>query len=131
MFAAPRKIIHSVGAPGLDNQKDRTQKRVRLRSVDDLADRQLRSRQPQAQAELKLDLHPKKIVIKSWRQGIDFVGYVHKPWTVVVRTETKNRMLKKVSAKNLTSYFGVAKHADSYKLIQNLKNIASHSGQGA
>ena len=74
---------------------------------------------------LKLDLHPKKVELKSWRQGINFVGYVHKPWAVLVRTITKNRMLKNVNKKNLTSYLGVAKHADSFKLRQLLETIAN------
>ena len=69
-------------------------------------------------------MHPKKIIVRSWRQGIDFVGYVHKPWAVVVRPKTKNRMIKKVNKKNITSYLGVAKHADSYELQETLKTIA-------
>ncbi|MEK7536037.1 MAG: reverse transcriptase domain-containing protein [Patescibacteria group bacterium] len=72
---------------------------------------------------LKLELHPKKVVVRSWRQGIDFVGYVHKPWAVLVRTKTKERMIKKVNEKNINSYLGVAKHADSHELTQLLKNI--------
>ena len=78
--------------------------------------------------KLKLNLHPRKVSVRSWRQGIDFVGYVHKPWATVIRTKTKDRMLQKVNAKNLTSYLGVCKHADTFELRQTLYNIAALSG---
>ena len=68
---------------------------------------------------LKLEVHPNKIVIRSWRQGIDFLGYVVKPNCVVLRTKTKNRMLRRVDSDNIPSYLGLCSHADSHEL-QNL-----------
>ncbi len=69
---------------------------------------------------LSLELHPNKFTIKNWPQGIDFVGYVSKPYCTVLRTKTKNRMLKKVNQKNLSSYLGLIKHCHSYTLRQKL-----------
>ncbi|MDP3993633.1 MAG: reverse transcriptase/maturase family protein [bacterium] len=71
---------------------------------------------------LKLEIHPNKVSIRSWGQGIDFVGYVHMPNCVIVRTKTKNRVLRRVNQKNLVSYMGVCNHADTFELQQLLFN---------
>jgi len=73
---------------------------------------------------LKLLLHPNKIIIKKYHQGIDFLGYVSFPYHRILRTKTKNRMFKKIEIKigeesfdqSLQSYFGILKHCNSYKL---------------
>ena len=67
---------------------------------------------------LKLSLHPYKIVVKRYQQGIDFLGYVSFPHFKVLRTKTKKRMFKKNKPENLQSYLGVLKHCDSYKVRQ-------------
>ncbi|HEU5005313.1 MAG TPA: reverse transcriptase/maturase family protein [Candidatus Saccharimonadales bacterium] len=72
------------------------------------------------QSELDLDLHPAKVSIRSWNEGIDFLGYVLKPHATLLRTKTKNRMLQKVNRQNLASYLGVCSHADSYETRQVL-----------
>jgi RNA-directed DNA polymerase len=48
---------------------------------------------------LKLTLHPDKVFIKTIYSGIDFLGWVHFPHHRVLRTVTKNRMLKNVNEK--------------------------------
>ncbi|KKQ03873.1 MAG: RNA-directed DNA polymerase (Reverse transcriptase) [Parcubacteria group bacterium GW2011_GWA2_36_24] len=48
------------------------------------------------QKELKLQLHPDKVFIKTIASGIDFLGWVHFPEHRVLRTATKRRMLKKL-----------------------------------
>lgn len=79
------------------------------------------------QENLKLDLHPHKVEIRSVRQGIDFLGYVILPHLVVLRTRTKRRIIRKIKmiytnvqegviSKEtfhgvLTSYLGVVSHA--------------------
>ena len=89
-------------------------------------------------SRLKLTLHPNKVVIRKYRQGIDFLGYVSLPYWRVLRTKTKNRMFKKLKNKigefkqgrineeklnqSIQFYFGVLSHANTYKLSQNLKN---------
>ncbi|MBU2634968.1 reverse transcriptase/maturase family protein [Patescibacteria group bacterium] len=77
---------------------------------------------------LKLSLHPDKIVIKKYHQGIDFLGYVSFPYYRILRTRTKNRMFKKIQQKikeesfsqTIQSYLGVLKHCNGYKLEKKL-----------
>lgn len=83
---------------------------------------------PQIQSFLKtrlrLDIHPRKINVRSWNQGIDFVGYVHLPRCTVLRTKTERRMLRKLNGKNLSSYLGLCKHADTFELRQMMLSKA-------
>ena len=88
--------------------------------------------------KLKLELHPSKVSIRKYRQGIDFLGYVALPYHVALRTKTRKRMMwklrnKMAEYKNNTinkstllatfqSYFGVLSHANVYKLSQELQN---------
>lgn len=90
------------------------------------------------QSELQLELHPNKISIRKYSQGIDFLGYVILPHHIALRTKTKRRMLCKLDQKiadykadiidkeafnqSLQSYLGVLSHADSYKFTNDLKN---------
>lgn len=75
--------------------------------------------------ELYLQLHPAKIAIRKWSQGIDFLGYVLKPHCTLLRTKTKSRMLNRVTERNLTSYLGLCSHADSYELQAVIKTISA------
>ena len=45
---------------------------------------------------LALTLHPKKVEIRKFNQGIDFLGYVVLPWHTRLRTRTKRRMFTKL-----------------------------------
>jgi retron-type reverse transcriptase len=81
---------------------------------------------------LKLELHPDKLFIKTLSSGIDFLGWVHFPNHRVLRTVTKRRMLKKVSTPEgkrvssgrevdtlpqvRASYLGMLRHGNAYKL---------------
>lgn len=79
--------------------------------------------------ELKLELHPKKIVIRNLRWGIDFLGYIVLPHYILPRTKTKKRIFKKLKDEiekenfnqSLQSYLGYLSHAESYKLTKKLK----------
>lgn len=87
---------------------------------------------------LHLNLHPHKISIRTFSQGIDFLGLVVLPHHRMLRTKTKRRMLTKLCLKaeecrddeakmtslqqSLQSYLGVLSHADAYCLSQDLKN---------
>ncbi len=62
---------------------------------------------------LCLTLHPGKIVLKKWHQGVDFLGYVSFPYYTILRTKTKRRIFKKVRQENLKSYLGVLKYCRS------------------
>lgn len=67
---------------------------------------------------LLLALHPNKVNICSWSQGIDFLGYVSLPHCALVRTKTAHRVLLRVAKNNLTPYLGVCSHADTRELKQ-------------
>ncbi len=79
---------------------------------------------------LKLELHPKKIIFRKLKWGIDFLGYVVLPYYLLPRTKTRRRVFQKLKQKTLTpnfnqslqSYLGYLTHANSYKLTQELKN---------
>jgi len=88
--------------------------------------------------ELALELHPKKVSIRKFNQGIDFLGYVVLPCHRSLRTKTRNRIFRKLKKRvkdykngmvnrhsleqSLQSYLGTFSHADTYRLEQELKN---------
>lgn len=87
---------------------------------------------------LRLELHPRKVIIKKLIQGIDFVGYVLFPHYKLVRTRTKQRMKKRLREaysdylsgksdvmqvdRRLQSYLGILSHANQHALTQAVKN---------
>lgn len=87
---------------------------------------------------LCLELHPEKVFIRKYRQGIDFLGYVIRPHCIVPRTKTKQRIWKKLKRRvrlykretlseekldaSLWSYLGVLSHGDAHELREKLKN---------
>jgi len=80
------------------------------------------------QNDLKLQIHPKKIILRKLNQGIDFCGYIVLPHYILPRTKTKRRINKRiikghVSDQSLQSYLGYFSHAKSYTISQELKNI--------
>ena len=72
------------------------------------------------QESLKLELHPDKVFIKRISAGVDFLGWVHFTDHRVLRNTTKKRMMKKLNVKNISSYVGLIKHGNSYKIRENL-----------
>lgn len=75
------------------------------------------------QEELKLSFHEDKVTIRKLNQGIDFLGYVVLPYHTVLRTKTKKRMLKRVNEINSSSYLGLLKHCNGYKLEKAVEEI--------
>lgn len=87
---------------------------------------------------LHLDLHPRKVTIRKYMQGIDFLGYVLLPHHRVLRTKARRRMVRKLTERienckagqlppesveqSLQSYLGVLSHANCYRLSQDLQN---------
>lgn len=81
---------------------------------------------------LCVELHPNKIYIRSWRQGIDVLGYIVYPGYRMLRTKTKHRIRRHMNTKKrlldakiisqeeydqtLASYRGRIKHAWSQSL---------------
>lgn len=88
---------------------------------------------------LKLELHPDKIVIRKFHQGIDFLGTILLPHYAVLRTKTKQRILNKSykllkqvqvgelsrekADQSLLSYLGHISHTKSRKSRQILFSI--------
>ncbi len=78
--------------------------------------------------ELKLELHPDKVSIKTFASGVDFLGWVHFPDHRVLRTSSKRRMLRRLQERTVQdeeeatkqSYLGMLKHGNSYKLRQKI-----------
>jgi len=70
--------------------------------------------------ELKLQLHPDKVFIKTVASGLDFLGWVHFLEHQVLRTSTKRRMLKRLKEnpkeESRRSYLGMLKHGNTYKI---------------
>lgn len=70
--------------------------------------------------ELRLELHPKKIELRTFASGADFLGWVHFPRHRVLRTTTKRRVLRSLSDDPspgaVASYLGLLKHGDTYRL---------------
>lgn len=73
---------------------------------------------------LHIELHPHKVSVRTWRQGIDFLGYVLKPHATLVRTKTARRLMRRANQANISSYLGVLSHADSHELSQVLRLAA-------
>lgn len=70
--------------------------------------------------KLSLELHPNKIFIKTLASGVDFLGWVHFPDHRILRTRTKQRMIKRVrenpTSETLQSYFGLLRHGNTNKI---------------
>lgn len=81
------------------------------------------------QSELLLDLHPTKVSIRPWQEGIDFLGYVLRPHTITLRGKTKQRMLARATQKNVSSYLGLCSHANAYHLSQVVHLVAWQRSQ--
>ena len=87
---------------------------------------------------LKLSLHPTKVSLRKLTWGIDFVGYIARPYHQVLRTKTQKRIFRKIKEKivlfktseieeqtlkqSIQSYLGVLRHANTYKIKQKLES---------
>jgi len=88
---------------------------------------------------LKLNLHPNKVTIRKYRQGLDFLGYVMLPHYRVLRTKTRRRIIKKTKDKyqawknniiseesfnqSLQSYLGILRHCEGHKIENELRAV--------
>jgi RNA-directed DNA polymerase len=84
--------------------------------------------------KLRLQLHPGKVFIKTVASGVDFLGWVHFPTHRVLRTTTKRRMLanlrKKPKPESVTSYMGLLKHGNTWKLQSDILSPVEAQGTG-
>lgn len=93
--------------------------------------------------ELKLELHPDKIFIKTVSSGVDFLGMINFSDHRILRTKTKKRVFKKISKKyellqkgliseesyrqSRQSCFGTLKHCDGYGIVRKIEQITNFS----
>jgi len=93
---------------------------------------------------LGLSLHPAKVTITKYRQGIDFLGYVSFPGYSILRVKTRKRMFRKVLGKiedyksgviskesfsqTVQSYLGMLSHCNAYIVRVELIKIIKESG---
>jgi retron-type reverse transcriptase len=72
------------------------------------------------ESNLKLNMHPDKVFIKTIVSGVDFLGWVHYPRHRVLRTSTKRRMFRNLCRNSkeeaIQSYIGMLSHGNGYKL---------------
>jgi len=70
--------------------------------------------------ELRLEVHPKKVFLRTLASGVDFLGFVHFFDHRVLRRATRRRMLKKLKdgpkIEAVQSYMGLLGHGNGYKL---------------
>lgn len=78
---------------------------------------------------LALELHPRKVSIRTFASGVDFLGWVHFPDHRVLRTSTKRRMFKALhgepSDETLASYRGMLSHGNAHKLAALLPTTST------
>lgn len=84
---------------------------------------------------LGLTFHPNKTHIQRANQGINFVGYILKPWCRYVRQRTINRLHYRLNTKGETnlinsvnSYFGLLRFCKSWKFRQRLIPLIESRG---
>ena len=80
--------------------------------------------------ELKLNLHPDKLFIKTPASGLDFLGWVHFSNYRVLRTATKRKMFRNINSKEgkqkenvVSSYLGMLKWGNGWKLSERIKSL--------
>jgi hypothetical protein len=80
------------------------------------------------QKHLDIQFHPKKKEINKIECGINFVGFIIKPWRKYIRRSTINNLHKKIIlGENLlpvvNSYMGMLRHTNGYKERQKVKEM--------
>lgn len=88
--------------------------------------------------DLRLKLHPKKVSVRKFHKGVDFLGYIVFPDHRLIRSKTKRRMVRNLGRRIkecrrgeiskssleqcLQSYLGVLSHANTHKFSNELGN---------
>lgn len=90
---------------------------------------------------LRIQLHPKKISVRTISSGVDYLGWVHFNDHRVLRSVSKHRMFRKLKdsvydSASVQSYHGLLKHGNAMKLRKRLefeeeeaitmKNVGEH-----
>ena len=72
--------------------------------------------------KLRLQLHPNKIHVRTWTQGIDFLGYVLLQDVTILRTTVAKLAIRCVTPENVESYLGLCMHASAFETERHLRN---------
>ena len=81
--------------------------------------------------KLLINFHPKKTNINLITVGIDFIGYISRPYARYIRKRTVYSMFERTKERvdngeypidTVNSYFGMLKHSDSYRVRQTFFN---------
>ncbi len=91
--------------------------------------------------ELVLEFHPKKVSLRPLDQGVDFLGAVIRPKHRVLRTKTRQRMMRNLQRRFVEaeldetanalleatkqSYIGLLQHLNAHRLSVKIANIYS------
>ncbi len=78
--------------------------------------------------KLDLALNTHKTTIQPASNGIDYLGYIVRPFYILVRRRVVNNLKKKIlngtlNKQSYVSYMGHFKHANAYKLKQHIKTM--------
>jgi hypothetical protein len=77
--------------------------------------------------KLGLDFHPNKLEINTVDMGINFVGYIIKPFCKYIRRTTIENLHSKLCSNNLkqvvNSYFGMLIHCNQFKERVHIKSL--------
>lgn len=87
-----------------------------------------------AENTLGVKFHPNKKEINKIDVGVNFVGYIIKPWCMYIRRSTIDNMYKRTALHldfeplraTVNSYFGMLRHANAFK---ERKRAAMHLGK--
>lgn len=77
---------------------------------------------------LKLELHPDKIHLRTLASGVDFLGWVHFPDHSILRTATKQRMMRRIEEtdgkpETVQSYLGLTSHGNAHELQERIRSL--------
>lgn len=75
---------------------------------------------------LYLALHPYKVIITTPQRGIDFLGYVIRPYSITLRTKTKRRMLRHLSERIDSFNDGVLSDESLIQTVSSYLGVLSH-----
>lgn len=77
--------------------------------------------------KLRLTLHERKVYIKTYGSGVDFLGWVHFPHHRQIRTTTKRKIIRNMKGypkrETVNSYRGLLGHGNTHKLQKRLKLV--------
>ena len=81
---------------------------------------------------LRLQLHPKKVSIKTLASGVDFLGWVHFPDHRTLRSATTRRMMRRVQEnpkpETIQSYLGLLAHGNARTLQEEILRASPTPG---